>query len=200
MISKRLPFFGILPFLVGFAITGTMLCMVGCGDFDSPVAGETTQPLLVELPPLDGVPILAGNPSGGGGDYELMPWDDESSYYVSETLDWRGGEVVLQDIALDIPNNAIPRGEEVDISILIPDPTICLFDLGPNNYVFRKDIRIRVYLDNIDLEGIDPENIVFMSYDEESGMWISEGGKYKEKDNYIEVKTDHFSYWALASD
>ncbi len=172
--------------------------LMGCGDFQNSMGGNPSGPATVNLPPLDEVNLLTRARYGDG--YNLFPDGDGGSYHTSEIITSDGGEISLEDIEIEFKKDAIGKDEEIEVTIDIPDPSIYLFDLGPDGMEFKQKVDIRVYLNNANFNGIDPNDLVYIWWDEGKGEWVEEGGNYKEKDNYIEIKTKHFSYWALASD
>jgi hypothetical protein len=187
-------------FLILLIVVGILVYAVGCGDTENTLSNTSFYSHTPGPPPsLDGVNILSRAKYSEG--HNLFPNGDEP-YYTSEIIGSDGGEVSLADIVIEVKKDGISKDkdEEIEVSISVPDPSLFVFDLGPEGFRFHKKVKIKVYLDNADLNGIDPDDIEYIWWDEEEEEWVSEGGKYKEKENYVEVKTDHFSYWALASD
>jgi hypothetical protein len=182
-----------LALLVLVLMVATVYLM-GCGDFDSPLTNGSSSNNITftEMPPLDGVTIISRAEHGGGYDLLGDPiWD-------SVILGTSGGKLELEDIMVYVPEKAVSSNFE--LSIYIPEPSLYVFELGPDGYNFSRDVTITVSLEEADLKMINPQDLVIVTYDEKKGEWNSEGGTYDARNNTISVQARHFSYWALAGD
>ncbi len=202
MLKNKAPLGMLLVIFLGIVI------YVGCGEFGGPLDNTPSfdNPTAPSLPSLDGISVLARSGEGG---YVLSGGHDGESgghngsggaMYAEMELDSKGGKLKLGDITVDFPRDAVQGDTTITASITITDPSLYFWALAPENYTFSKDITISVKLDNAALDGIDPSSIQFYTWDETNEDWEVVGGSYDFDENDMEVETDHFSYWALASD
>jgi len=185
--------------LLLFLIICVVFYVLGCGEYESPLSSETlSKNESGQIPSTAGLNILerpadGGYDLSGGGDGDLT-----EELYTEKRIDSQGGSLKLEYVKVTIPAGAV--NGQITASITIPDPSIFLWEMGPDNYTFNSDVTIKIELDSAELDGIDPEDIQFYTYNEEDGEWELVGGAYNSNQNHIWVCTNHFSYWALASD
>ncbi len=185
------------PLAMLFAIVLCVSFYVGCGEYDAPLSTASVDTGWTSPGDLT---ILSR--SGLSGDPELSPRDDcVDGCETSDYVDSKGGKVKLDFVTIDIPKNAIPTQDgEVEVSISITDPSVYAFNLGPDGYQFDESVTITVKMNHEDVNGVDTSSLRFYYFDDGAGQWEEVGGTYNSKGNKISVETNHFSYWAIASD
>ncbi len=166
-------------------LVAIVLCVsfyVGCGEYDAPLSTASVDTQWTFPGDLT---ILSR--SGSSGDPELSPRDDcADGCETSDYVDSKGGKVNLDFVTVDIPKDAIPTQDgEVEVSISIADPSVYMFDLGPEGYQFDEPVTITVKMNHQDLNGVDASSLQFYYFDDGAGQWEEVGGTYDSKGNEI---------------
>jgi hypothetical protein len=202
-------------FLILLIVVGILVYAVGCGNHEIPLSSDLSyENPASSLPPLDGLnyltrpldggyDLLGGNNKGNGNDKGSNDWGTGFLYSEAD-IDSYGGTLSLEFVKVEVPEGAVRKNRTITVSVLIPDPSVFVWVLGPENYTFHNEVTIKADLRDMDLGGLDPNSIKFYTFEDGQGQnlgqWVKVGGTYNSNGHFVWITTNHFSYWALASD
>jgi hypothetical protein len=201
----------------GYALGVLLLAMFGTGcSLDSsevtPVSSsvdleETSWGDPCELGPEYCYPPLPENGPAPGWSYlrytdsardNAGSLDDPPTIIVRRIRGDQQGVFYLDGHQLIIPAGAIP-GEELVVSMSVPEPGVAVVDFGPHGTQFNTPVTLRMSIEGMDLpEGLGGEDMTIW-YINDDGEYILFEGTVHSNGNWLETTTDHFSRYIIAA-
>ncbi|HDL02075.1 MAG TPA: hypothetical protein ENH23_07565 [candidate division Zixibacteria bacterium] len=168
--------------LFTFAVI-VLTVFVGCSN--SPLGTVAT----------DNAPQLLQRSSASMTGISLSPVNLHVDSVISASL---GGKLVLQDVILDVPPNALKN--DTLFSIDIPDINVFYNEFGTSGLVFDKPVKITMSYRDADLSNVTESTIRIGWFNEKTGMFDDVICDIDYNNKTVTGEVYHFSAYALISD
>lgn len=109
-----------------------------------------------------------------------------------------GGVVSVLDVTLEIPPLALERNTQITVDI--PDPSLYVYDFGPDGLQFQKAATITISYEYADLTNVDQSKIRLAWWDENAQQWIDQPCTVDPIAKKVVGPINHFSAYGLVSD
>lgn len=108
----------------------------------------------------------------------------------------KGGRFAFHGHEMEIPPYALPTDKKMVITEIHQGNA--QVDFGPSGW-FNKPVKITVCFKELDLAGIDLNDLTITWYDPDTGEWIDVGGVVDVKGKKVYVEVWHFTQYSLAA-
>ncbi|KAA3657418.1 MAG: hypothetical protein DWQ10_13325 [Calditrichaeota bacterium] len=117
------------------------------------------------------------------------------SKYTKHIKKNQGGVIYHCGHSIEVGKDALKHDSELSIHVL--DTEDVIVDFGPDGW-FNKMVEITLNTEDMDLSGIDDDNIVLVWYDETTETWYEVDAKFDRKKNQLKAKVWHFTQYTLS--